>query len=543
MVVGDKMGTQNRPNILILYSDQHSARTLGCYGNDQVRTPFLDRLAREGVRMNRAYTQNPICTPSRVCMLSGQYAHNTGYYGLAGEKPEKLPNLFEYFKEQGYLTGAAGKLHTPAGWVSEKCDYVADGYGYEVPVHPWNRHLEEGCQGLVLNEYTDYLAKLDMYSDRDDKILQEWYEENKHQKGQCVDARYSRIPKEHTIEKWSANCANEFIEKAFQKQKPFCFWLTVPRPHQTYAPAKEFWDIYEGEDLRLPPNSEDRMELRSEAAKETQKKFQNQKDWIAFGEKEFDTARKRVLRGYYAYVTQMDDAMGTVLEKIEELGIRENTIIIYMTDHGEFAGEHGMIEKAPGIGFGCVTRIPMIVSWKGKLPENEVREEIIESVDVFPTISSLAGIPIPDWADGKDATDLLMHDKKIHEFAVTENPNTKTIHTKKYKLTQYLPEFQGEDFGELFDIEADPFELHNLYFHPDYQQVVQELRYQLYCWLIRTTRVKTAHPTIPMFGNEKDVSGGVTWDLAEYVGRYDRDGKVGEKFFSDLIEKNMKNYL
>lgn len=86
-------------------------------------------------------------------------------------------------------------------------------------------------------------------------------------------------------------------------------------------------------------------------------------------------------------------------------------------------------------------------------------------------------------------------------------------------------------------------DLHNLYFDSDYQKVVQELRYQLYCWLIRTTRVKTAHPTIPRFGDEKDVSGGVTWDLADHIGRYDRDGKVGEKFFADLIDKNMKNYL
>ena len=539
------MGMENKkkPNVLSLYSDQHSARTLGCYGNKQVKTPNLDRLAREGVLMQHAYTQNPICTPSRMCMLSGQYAHNTGYYGLAGEKPEQLPNLFGLLKEQGYMTGAAGKLHTPAGWVSDQCDYVADGYGYEVPLKPWNRHLEEGCQGLVTNDYTDYLARLGCYGDRDDKILQEWFEENQHKKGQCVDARYSRIPKEHTIEMWSANCANKFIEQADQEQKPFCFWLTMPRPHQTYAAAKEFWDLYEGIELELPPNYDDKMEHRSSAAKDTQRKFQMDKDWIAFGDKDFDAARKRVLRGYYACVSQMDDAVGTVLNKLEELGIRENTLIIYMTDHGEFAGEHGMIEKAPGIGFRCVTQIPMIFSWKGRLPENEVRDEIIESVDILPTICSLSGIMMPDWVDGKDALELIESGRAIHDFAVTENPNTKTIHTKKYKLTQYLPEFEGQEFGELYDIEADPYELKNLYFEPEYEKVVQDLRYQLYCWLIRTSRVKTAHPTIPDTGNEKDVSGGISWDLADYVGRYGKDGKVGEAFYQELIKKNMKNYL
>lgn len=202
-----------------------------------------------------------------------------------------------------------------------------------------------------------------------------------------------------------------------------------------------------------------------------------------------------------------------------------------------------MIEKAPGIGFRCVTQIPMIFSWKGRLPENEVRDEIIESVDILPTICSLSGIMMPDWVDGKDALELIESGRAIHDFAVTENPNTKTIHTKKYKLTQYLPEFEGQEFGELYDIEADPYELKNLYFEPEYEKVVQDLRYQLYCWLIRTSRVKTAHPTIPDTGNEKDVSGGISWDLADYVGRYGKDGKVGEAFYQELIKKNMKNYL
>lgn len=538
------MGNQvKKPkNILILYSDQHSARALGCYGNTQVKTPWLDKLAQEGVRMNHAYTQNPICTPSRMCMLSGQYAHNTGYYGLAGEKPLELPNIFGYLKRMGYTTGAAGKLHTPAGWVSDQCDYVGDGYGYEYPIKPWNRHLEEESQGLVTNEYTDYLANLNLYSERDDKILQEVRSGKGNGRGQGVDATYSQIPAEHTIEKWSAKCTNRFIEEAVKEDKPFCFWLTVPRPHQTYAPAKEFWDLYEGEELEFPPNTRNTMQNRSIASQETQREFQQQKDWILFGEKDFESAKKRVLRGYYACVSQMDDAMGSVLHKLDELGIREDTIIVYMTDHGEFAGEHGMIEKAPGIGFRCVTRIPMLISWKGTLPENETRDEIIESVDVFPTLCSLAGVELPDWVDGKDASELIKTDAHIRDFAVTENPHTKTIHTKKFKLTQYLPEFQNEDFGELFDIENDPYELTNLYFVPEYQNVVQDLRYKLYCWLVRTTRVKTAN-TIILYEDEKGNVKRDSWDLAKYNGTYDEDGKVGKRFLDGLIQKNMKNYL
>lgn len=533
----------SKPNVLILYSDQHSCRTLGCYGNQQVKTPNLDALAAEGILMESAYAQNPICTPSRMCMLSGQYAHNTGYYGLMGETPEKLPTIFEHFKEQGYTTGVSGKIHTPSGWVSKYCDYVGDGYGFERFDNIWNRQNEEGCQGMKGDDYSVYLAEHGLYEKRDDKILQEWFEEYAHTRGQCVDARVSRIPKEHTIEAWSAKCANEFIEHAVEQNQPFCYWLTVPRPHQTYAPAREFWDLYEDIELKLPPNAENDMHLRSDAAKKTQQKFQKEMNWIAFGDKNFDEARRRVLRGYYACVSQMDDAIGQVIRKLDELGIRDNTIIVYTTDHGEFAGEHGMIEKAPGIGFGCVTKIPMIFSWRGHLPENERRKSIVESIDILPTLCSLSGVKDPDWVDGIDITDTLKTDLSLHEFAVTENANTKTIHTKKYKMTQYLPEYQGEDFGELFDMEKDPYELDNLYFKPEYQDVVQELRYQLYCWLVRTTRVKTVNPTCPLTGQEKDVSGGIPWELAGEYGVLGKDGKVGEKFYSSLIQKNMRNYL
>lgn len=534
---------KKKPNVLILYSDQHSARTLGCYGNQQVKTPNLDKLAREGVLFNEAFTQNPICTPSRMCLLSGQYVHNFGTYGLMGNSPENLPTMFEHFKKQGYTTGMAGKTHTPAGWASEYCDFVGDGYGFENKTSIWKRANEEGCQGMRGDDYSLYLEELGLLKDRDDKIMQEWFEEYDHTKGQCVDARPSRIPLEHSIEAWSANVTNEFIGNAVEEDKPFCFWLTVPRPHQTYAPSQEFWDLYEGMELELPPNAGNDMTLRSDAAKKTQKNFQEEMDWIAFGDKDFEEARKRVLRGYYACVSQMDDALGRVMKQLETLGILEDTIVVYTTDHGEFAGEHGMIEKAPGIGFGCVTKIPMIMSWKGHLPTGEVRESLVESIDVFPTVCELAEVSAPNWVDGISIVPTVLEDKSLHDIAVTEHANTKTIHTKEYKLTQYLPEFQKEDFGELFDRINDPYELKNLYFEPEYQHVVQELRYKLYCWLVRNTRVYNVNPTCPVTGNEKDVSGGLPWELVPEYGICGDDGKVGRDFFQMMIDKGVRNYL
>lgn len=537
------MSKKKKPNVLILYSDQHSARALGCYGNKQVHTPNLDKLAQEGVKLEHAYTQNPICTPSRMCMLSGQYVHNFGSYGLMGQAPNFLPTIFSHYKNAGYATGMAGKTHIPTGWVTKDCDYIADGYGFEQACTLETLVNVEGCQGMINDDYSKYLDELGLRECRDDKILQEWLELYGHDRGQGLDARPSRIPKEHSIEAWSAKCTNEFIKNAVEEDKPFCFWMTVPRPHQTYAPSKEFWDLYEDIDIELPPNAENDMRLRSVAAQDTQRSFKTTSDWTIFPSDDYKEARKRVLRGYYACVTQVDDAIGNVMQHIENLGIREDTIIVYTTDHGEFAGEHGMIEKAPGIGFGCVTRIPMIFSWRNHLPEKVIRESIVESIDIFSTLCELCGIEEPNWVDGISMKDTLEKDISLHQYAVTENIHTKTIHTDKYKLTQYLPEFQGEDFGELFDMEADPYELRNLYFDSDYQGVIQDLRYKLYCWLVRSTRVVNANSMCPVEDLQSGGIRGVPWELNKEFGMVDEDGKIGHKFCDYMIKKGMRNYL
>ena len=118
-----------RPNILLLFSDQHHAKVLGHKGHPNVLTPHIDQLANEGVRFDNAITQNPICTPSRTCWLSGQYCHNHGYYGLSGPNPGGLPTLFGHLGKYGYRTGAVGKIHCPEYWVEDDVDFFVETTG------------------------------------------------------------------------------------------------------------------------------------------------------------------------------------------------------------------------------------------------------------------------------------------------------------------------------------------------------------------------------------------------------------------------------
>ncbi|MBN2583079.1 MAG: sulfatase-like hydrolase/transferase [Planctomycetes bacterium] len=528
-----------RPNILLLYSDQHNARVLGCYGNGQVRTPHLDALASRGVRCDNAFTQNPICTPSRMCIMSGQYVHNFGTYSLMGPSPDGLPSLFSHVRRQGYRTGMAGKTHTPTGWLARHCDDVGDGYGYEQHLTPETADRQFGLQGLTPDDYDRYLEELGLADQRDDKILPGQFEKAGHRWSQGVDACAGRLPKEHTIEGWAAMRCERFIEDAARDGQPFCYWMTVPHPHEAYAPAREFWDLYDEATLELPPNADNRLEGRHPAAVAKQRSQQGDDWWRLFDPKDWESARRRVLRGYYGCVSQVDYAVGRVMAKLDELGLRDNTIVVYTTDHGEFAGEHGLIEKAPGIGFGCVTRIPMIWSWPGRLPEGTVRDELVESIDFLPTVCRLAGLDEPDWVDGLNIADLLARGGEVREVAVTENPLTKTIHTRRWKLTQYLPETQGgRDFGELFDRQNDPWELRNLYFDPEYREVVGELRFRLYQWLVRTTRNVSINPVAPGPAGDPTPR---SWDLAGDL--RDGDGKVGRRVTRRLIDEQGVNYL
>lgn len=522
-----------QPNILFLFSDQHSARALGCYGNPEVHTPNLDRLAAEGVRLNRAYAQSPICTPSRMCFQSGQYCQNHGYYGLMGPPPKSLPSLFTLTREAGYLNGMIGKIHTPKDWLGRDCHWVEgiNPVETEKPLPGDNPDPKLGnCA------YDQYLSRKGLADHRDDNSLK-GPDGVRHK--QVVDAAPSRLASEDTVEGWAAHRSIQFIEQARDQQKPFCLWMSMPRPHQVYSPSQEYWDRYDSDELSLPPNADDALESRSAPARETAQRFRNDPSWRIFEPKDWESSRRRSLHGYYGCVTQVDAAVGEVLQAIERLGIRENTIVVYSSDHGEFAGEHGILEKAPGIGFHCVTRIPMIWSWPGMLESGAVREALTESVDVLPTLAALAGLETPDWVDGKDIQKLLQEDSPVRDMAVTEHPLSKTVHSSRYKLTLFLPEVNdGQAHGELFDLQEDPYELHNLYSIREYRDTREELTLQLYAWLVRSRRPITANPRAP---DPRDPVGYIPWQEAPEL--YGRDGKMKPQVYAELIKRGKRNYL
>jgi arylsulfatase A-like enzyme len=463
-----------------------------------------------------------------MCFLSGQYVHNHGYYGLMGPRPECLPSLFTLTRRAGYFNGVIGKIHTPTGWLGADCHWAEDQAGREWP------GLEDDPSPRETDPYTAYLKEKGLPEAQDQRFLPKEPDASK------LDARPSPLEFKDTSEGWIAGRSVAFMEAAQKRGDPFCLWMSMPRPHQAYAPAREFWDLYDGAEIPLPPNADDSLEGRSLAARLARERFQTRTDWMADEPKDWESARRRVLHGYYACVSQVDAAVGHVLAALERMGLRENTIVVYSSDHGEFAGEHGLIEKAPGIGFHCVTRIPMIWSWPGCLPEGETRQELVESIDFLPTLCRFAGLPDPNSADGRDISGLLENGGAVRKYAFTEHPLSRTIQSGRYKLTRFLPEMNGgKPHGELFDHETDPWELNNRYTDPTLAAVRTELETELYEWLVRSTRARTINPRTPASAP----GGPRAWpvDFREPV--YGADGKADPAVVAQLIAEGKLNYL
>ncbi len=503
----------NRPNILFVLSDQHNAKVLGCKGHPDVKTPNLDRLAEQGVRFENAIAQNPICTPSRVSWLSGQYPHNHGYYGLSGPNPNGLPNIIGHFRKAGYKTAAIGKIHCPEYWIEDSCDVY----------HETTKGCSIGGRSL---EYAEYLAERGLTDLEDHGALNEFGKQGR----QSVDARPSKVSYEDGQEGWAVRKAMEFMSQCAKDKQKFFLHVSLPKPHQCYTPAKQFWDLYDESKLTLPPNAEYNMEDAKKAPHLIRAmRVWREWKWQLFEPKTFEAGRLRKLHGYLGNISHVDYAVGELMDWLKQNGLEEDTIIIYSADHGDYACEHGIMEKAPGICSDAITRIPFICRWPSRFKAGHIVTEIVETVDLSNTLCSLAGLDPMMTADGKDISYLLEGKTgQAHNIAVTEFVWSKSVRKGKYRLVYYPREMFAKEypdgFGELYDLEADPWEMKNLYFESEYINIIQELQKELFDWLITTTRPKTIHPNVLMNGNQ-------------WITRYDNSVNADDKLTPGIIRQ------
>lgn len=436
------------PNVLFLFADQHNARCFSHAGHPEVATPNLDALASNGVRFAGAYCNNPICTPSRMSFLSGLYPSTHGYYGLYGPEPaRRITSMFSHFRSAGYRTAALGKLHTPRYWIERDCQFVYDEF----------------------IEFPKYLEAVGLYEVNDNRA----FTGNR-------DGETSALPYEHSCEMALVRQAKRFILNLGEpkdrgpRDAPWFAWVSFSRPHQPYTPSEPFASMYDAESLHLPPVS---PEADGRGADRDEHRHPRMPEAVL----------RKQLAAYLGLVSQIDAAIGELITFLEEQGLLENTLIVYSSDHGDYAGEHGMMEKRGGISYSAITRIPLVVCPPGNGDAaGSVRDTIVESVDLFPTLCDLCGLATPRTVQGRSFCRTLLDPEARHrKSALTENAYRKALATPEYR---YVANQHGAEPDELYDLRNDPWELENLIDSEQHRDFAHALQRELFDRVVRANR-------------------------------------------------------
>lgn len=456
-----------RPNILFLLSDEHHAGFTGYEGHPQVKTPTLDRLAQEGTRFRRAYCQDGICLPSRASMFSGQYCRSIGFLSNTDwEATEHHTNtvtpLPEVLRQGGYKTGGFGKRHLPHGM----------DYGFEETATNCNQKMDPSD-----TSYHEWLESIGE-QERVRQCENEWVP---------LHAKVWDIPQEVSRSHWITDLTIDFIQRSKQEDKPFFACCSYLKPHGPYFPVKRFYDMYKDIDPILPDSvNEDPSNLppllrmwRSD----------NINLYGAGHAKENPELYKHFTRCYMGCISEIDWQMGRILDLLEAEGLADNTIVIYSSDHGDFACGHGLVEKC-ALGHNVyedTLRVPLIVKWPEHIQSEHCSQDLAELVDIYPTLLDAAEQENkPEYRlAGRSLLPHLTEGKPLDRtVAFSENWSQVTVIGKRYKLGTWLKTDRSEgdfrEFGDmLFDLENDPLEMNNLYGKPGTEAIEAELRAEL----------------------------------------------------------------
>ncbi|WP_106766651.1 sulfatase [Paenibacillus faecalis] len=477
-----------KPNILLITSDQQHWNTIGAF-NDEISTPNLDRLAREGTVFSRAYCPNPTCTPSRSSIITGMYPSQHGAWALGTRLSENVPTVGDALQEAGYRTSLIGKAHfqplvSTEAYPSVEAvpklqdldfwrDYTGPFYGFE-QAEMLRNHAHEH---LVGQHYAIWMEERGF----------DWkahYAEPTGSLPYSTEHRWS-LPEEYHYNAWIAERTNDLMEGYAANEEPFFLWASFPDPHPPYL-VPEPWDtMYDPKKLTLPemmPGEHDAnpphfgmTQLHHpdfSAYQETGKGVHGLYTHVIPRDKQ-----QKNMAVYYGMISFMDKYVGRILDKLDELGLSENTIVVYTTDHGHFFGQHGLQYKG-AFHYEDLLRLPYIVRYPGKVPAVQTESALQSLVDLAPTFLSFAGVKAPRTMTGVDQSRVWQGEQSAaRNHIICENRNEPTfMHVKTYVDERYkLTVYYERPYGELFDLQEDPSELHNLWDDPRYSNLKTQL--------------------------------------------------------------------
>ncbi|OPZ13570.1 MAG: Choline-sulfatase [candidate division BRC1 bacterium ADurb.BinA364] len=428
-----------KPNILFIMSDQHSIRGVGCYGDTGVRTPHIDALARTGVRFSNVVCPSPICVAARAALFAGKHPHRIGAWGNAGALDCDEITFMHHLLAAGYSTTAAGKCHF---------------------IGPDQEH---GFQERLTPDI--YPAEPVWIDDWDQPLTRD----GGNNRDRVAEAGVIHWNASRDYDEEAAHRARERLRQiaAGDFPQPFFLYVSFTHPHDPYQTTQEYWDRYEGVDLRLSPHwNQDARTLST--MNQWVQRHHDLLDPVDPG----DALRAR--RAYFGNCSYVDDKVGELVAELERQGLRENTAVLFASDHGEMLGEHGMWSKRTF--YEGSAHVPLILNIPEFEPKSRVLDPVVSLLDLYPTLLDLAGAPPAEGLDGQSLLPLARGETRGRNEAYCEYTGDGVLAPCRMILrgSRKLCYTYGQN-GELFDRQADPQEMTNVWDAAEYAWARDEL--------------------------------------------------------------------
>ena len=499
---------QKKMNVLFIAIDDFKPE-LGCYGNKIIKTPNIDRLSQSGTVFLNNYCQQSVSGPTRASLMTGKRPDYTGIYNMSTKMRDVNPDILsmpQYFISQGYETAGIGKVYDP------RCvDKDIDKPSWSIPFYKDSKeYFPAGLGEPALGQYqlAETKAKIErLTAEAKAKGMKGKELRDYVQNIVKPSLEHADVPDNAYEDGANVLHAKDILAQLSKGNRPFFFAVGIHKPHLPFCAPQKYWDLYKSEEMPV-------AEFQKHALNSTEYAYHNSGELRAFddipplssfSDQTMDIGlpiykQQELIHGYYACASYSDALIGQLLQSLDSLGLRGNTIIVIWGDHGWHLGDHDLWTKHTD--FEQATHAPLIISTPG-IKGNKT-QSMSEFVDIFPTLCDLTGIPIPQKLDGTSLAPVMKNPElKVKEYSISQYPRSEkstklkeagfpdgrvmgySLRTERYRITMWMAKSFRSNLPydesavasiELYDYQKDPLETINVYNSKEYASVAKEMK-------------------------------------------------------------------